>query len=82
MKKVYLLDDAIISPLGFSVSENLNAIRNKVSGLEFHENKRFDSGGFYAGIIENEILNQHFSKIGNPQNFTKLEKMMLSYRKL
>ncbi len=77
MKKVYLLDDAIISPLGFSVSENLNAIRNKVSGLEFHENKRFDSGGFYAGIIENEILNQHFSKIGNPQNFTKLEKMML-----
>ncbi|MFO7720343.1 MAG: beta-ketoacyl synthase N-terminal-like domain-containing protein [Gillisia sp.] len=77
MKKIYLLDDAIISPLGFSVSENLNALRNKVSGLKFHENKRFDSGGFYAGIIENEILNQHFSKIGSPQNFTKLEKMML-----
>ncbi|MFN4763343.1 beta-ketoacyl synthase N-terminal-like domain-containing protein [Gillisia sp. Q332] len=77
MKKMYLLDDAIISPLGFSVSENLNAIRKKISGLVFHENKRLDSGGFYAGIIENEILNQHFSKIGNPQNFTKLEKMML-----
>lgn len=74
---MYLLDDAIISPLGFSVSENLNAIRKKISGLVFHENKRLDSGGFYAGIIENEILNQHFSKIGNPQNFTKLEKMML-----
>ncbi|MGM0390574.1 MAG: beta-ketoacyl synthase N-terminal-like domain-containing protein [Bacteroidota bacterium] len=77
MKKMYLLDDAIISPLGFSVSENLNALRNKVSGLKFHENKRFNSGGFYAGIIGNEILNQHFSKIGNPQIFTKLEKMML-----
>lgn len=74
---MYLLDDAIISPLGFSVSENLNAIRKKVSGLKSHENKRFDSGGFYAGIIENEILNQHFSKIGNPENFTKLEKMLL-----
>ena len=77
MKKMYLLDDVIISPLGFSVSENLNAIRTKVSGLKFHENKRFDSGGFYAGIIENEILNQHFSKIGNPKSFTKLEKMVL-----
>ncbi len=77
MKKIYLLDDAIISPLGFSISENLSAIRNKVSGLKSHENKRFDSGGFYAGIIQNEILNQHFSKIGDPGNFTKLEKMML-----
>ena len=77
MKKIYLLEDSIISPLGFSVSENLSAIRNKVSGLKFHENKRFDSGGFYAGIIENELLNQHFSKIGTPENFTKLEKMML-----
>lgn len=77
MKKLYLLDDAIISPLGFSTSENLNAIRNNISGLKFHENKRFDSGGFYAGIIENELLNQHFSKIGSPESFTKLEKMML-----
>lgn len=77
MKKMYLLDDAIISPLGFSVSENLSAIRRKVSGLEFHENERFESSGFYAGIIENEILNQHFSKIGSPDTFTKLERMML-----
>ncbi|MGM1056192.1 MAG: beta-ketoacyl synthase N-terminal-like domain-containing protein [Bacteroidota bacterium] len=77
MKKMYLLDDAIISPLGFSVSENLDALRNKVSGLKFHENKRFNSGGFYAGIIENEIIDQHFLKIGTPENFTKLEKMML-----
>lgn len=77
MKKIYLLDDAIISPLGFSISENLSAIRNKVSGLKFHDNKRFDSGGFYAGVIENVTLNQHFSKIGSPENFTKLEKMML-----
>ena len=74
---MYLLDDAIISPLGFSVSDNLTAIRNKVSGLKFHENMRFGSGGFYAGIIEKEILNQPFSKIGTPENFTKLEKMML-----
>jgi 3-oxoacyl-[acyl-carrier-protein] synthase-1 len=77
MKKIYLLDDAIISPLGFSISENLSAIRNKVSGLKFHDNKRFDSGGFYAGVTENVTLNEHFSKIGSPENFTKLEKMML-----
>ncbi len=51
MKKIYLLEDAIISPLGFSTEENLAAIKNERSGLKFHKNNRFPSGGFFAGII-------------------------------
>ena len=63
MKKIYLLDDAIISPLGFSTEENLIAIKNESSGLKFHKNNRLQSGGFYAGIIENELLTKTFLKI-------------------
>ena len=77
MKKVYLLEDAIISPLGFSTEENLAAIKNERSGLIFHKNNRFPSGGFIAGIIENELLTEAFLKIGKPEKFTKLEQMML-----
>lgn len=77
MKKTYLLDDAIISPLGFSTEENLAAVKNESSGLKLHKNNRFPSGGFYAGIIENELLTEVFLKIGEPKNFTKLEQMML-----
>lgn len=77
MKKIYLLDDAIISPLGFSTEENLAAVKNESSGLKFHKNNRFSSGGFYAGIIENDLLADAFLKIGEPKNFTKLEQMML-----
>lgn len=77
MKKVYLLDDAIISPLGFSTQENLTAVKNERSGLKFHKNNRFLSGGFYAGIIENDVLAEAFLKIGEPKKFTKLEQMML-----
>jgi len=77
MKKIYLLEDAIISPLGFSTEENLDAIKNERSGLRFHKNNRFPSEGFYAGIIENELLIDAFLKIGNPKKFTKLEQMML-----
>jgi len=77
MKKIYLLDDALISPLGFSTEENLAAVRNERSGLKFHKNNRFTSGGFYAGIIENDLLAEAFLKIGEPKKFTKLEQMML-----
>jgi len=77
MKKIYLLDDAIISPQGFSTEENLIAVKNEKSGLKFHKNNKFPSEGFYAGIIENELLTEAFSKIGNPKKFTKLEQMML-----
>jgi 3-oxoacyl-[acyl-carrier-protein] synthase-1 len=77
MKNIYLLEDAIISPLGFSTEENLAAVKNERSGLKFHKNNRFRSEGFYAGIIENGLLTQAFLKIGEPEKFTKLEQMML-----
>jgi len=77
MKKIYLLEDAIISPLGFSTEENLAAVKNEKSGLKFHKNNRFLSEGFYAGIIEDELLTEAFLKIGEPKKFTKLEQMML-----
>jgi len=77
MKKVYLLDDTIISPLGFSTLENISSVKNQISGLKFQKNKRFKSGGFYVGIIEEERLKEAFSEIGDPDKFTKLEQMML-----
>ena len=77
MKEIFLLDDAIISPLGFTTSNNLRALRNNESGLEFQKNSRFSSGGFYAGMIDDHKLKEAFSAIGDPGLFTKLEQMMI-----
>ncbi len=77
MTNVYLLDDAIISPLGFSTTENLTAIKNGISGLKLHNNSLFDSGGFYAGIIEKSTIDKASAEIGDLSSFTKLEKMMI-----
>lgn len=77
MKEIFLQEDAIISPLGFSTQENLEAVRTGRSGLLFHEHKRFSQGGLYAGIINPVKLADEFSSIGDPTKFTKLEQMML-----
>ena len=70
---ILLQEDSIISPLGFSTSENIKAIKAGISGLQFHENSRFEKGGYYAGIIDKTWLADNFSKIGDPTKFTKLE---------
>jgi len=77
MNRNYLLNDAIISPLGFSTDENLRAIRNSESALKFHDNSRFFENGYYAGLIETEFIDEKFSTLGNPSNYTKLEKLMI-----
>ncbi|UJH91647.1 beta-ketoacyl synthase [Antarcticibacterium sp. 1MA-6-2] len=77
MKGVYLLDDSIISPLGFSTEENLQAIRNEKSALQLHKSSRFSSGSFYAGSLDKVAISEAFEKIGNPADYTKLEQMML-----
>ncbi|WP_034892652.1 beta-ketoacyl synthase N-terminal-like domain-containing protein [Gillisia sp. Hel_I_29] len=77
MKKIYLHEDAIISPLGFTTADNIQSILAKQSGLKLHPNSRFEHNSFYAGIIDDDILTKSFSKIGNSEEYTKLEKMMI-----
>ena len=77
MKEIFLLDDAIISPLGFTTSENLMALRREESGLKFQENPGFTSGGFYAGMLDDRKLKETFAAIGDPGPYTRLEQMMI-----
>ena len=74
---ILLQEDSIISPLGFSTSENIKAIKAGNSCLQFHENSRFQNGGFYVGILDASLLADKFSVIGDVTKFTKLEQMML-----
>ena len=64
MKKLYLLDDAIISPLGFSIEENISAIREGKSGLQLQQKPEITENSFYAGIIDESPLNDAFKAIG------------------
>ena len=77
MTNNYLLNDSIISPLGFDTQTNLESIQNKKSALKLHKFPQTYPDGFYAGIIEEEGINFEFNKIGNPEKFTKLEKMLI-----
>jgi len=79
MKKIYITDYNCITPLGFDVFSNWNALLEGKSGVALHkiiENQE----PFYASKIDSEKLEKeftkHFESIQN-NNFTRLEKMFL-----
>ncbi len=77
MKPVFTSYSNIISALGFTSKQNIENVKNEVSGLKKYPSEII-ADGFYSSMIDDEELNKHFSKIGDTKAFTKLEKMMIS----
>ena len=77
MGRNYLQNDAIISPLGFGTSENLEAIRNSETALKKHKNSKIFKDGYYGGLIDNNLIDSAFSDLEDPQTYTKLEKLLI-----
>lgn len=75
-KEVYITDYNCVTPLGFDVSSNWNALLEGKSGVALHkiiENQE----PFYASMIDSEKLENEFQKNFDNQYFTRLEKMFL-----
>lgn len=75
-KEVYITDYNCVTPLGFDVSSNWNALLDGKSGVALHkiiENQE----PFYASMIDSGKLDEEFNKNFDNQDFTRLEKMFL-----
>lgn len=77
MKHVFASYNNIISALGFTTETNAKNVSEERSGIKKHTSPIFEDG-FYSSIINTEKLDNHFTNFGNPKDFTKLEKMMIS----
>jgi 3-oxoacyl-[acyl-carrier-protein] synthase-1 len=76
-KEVYITDYNCVTPLGFDVSSNWNAILEGKSGVALHKIIE-NQDAFYASMIDSERLEIEFNKFfDGTQNFTRLEKMFL-----
>ncbi len=77
MRNVYMIDDSIISPLGFSTKENMDNLRLNKTGIQVIDNPAIWSESFYGALLDTDKLFQAYTKISNDIHHTKLEKMML-----
>lgn len=72
--KIYITDDVVISPLGFSTEENIKQISKGISAIKKHS---IFGKIYYTSIIEEALIDQRFQEIGAVTAYTKLEKMLL-----
>ncbi len=74
---IYISASGLVTPLGFSVKENFDLLLKDTSALKKYENKKVSETPFYAAIVSEDKINEQFLELGNPEEYTKLEKMML-----
>ncbi|MCX8534480.1 beta-ketoacyl synthase N-terminal-like domain-containing protein [Chryseobacterium luquanense] len=75
-KEIYITDYNCVTPLGFDVEANWNALLEGKSGVALH--KIIDNHeAFFVSKIDSEKLEEEFNKHFNTHNFTRLEKMFL-----
>lgn len=76
MKDIYITGYNCVTPLGFDVQSNWNALLEGKSGVALH--KIIESQeAFYASVIDTESLEKEFDKNFTNRDFTRLEKMFL-----
>lgn len=74
---IHIIDDELITPLGFGTEANLQKIKHKVSAIQQHFREEFSPIPFFASLFENEKINAEFLNLSTSTNFTKLEKALL-----
>ncbi|MEG0927615.1 beta-ketoacyl synthase N-terminal-like domain-containing protein [Chryseobacterium sp.] len=75
-KEIYITDYNCVTPLGFSINSNWEALLAGKSGVALHKVIE-NQDPFFASMINTEELHKEFSKNFDSQEFTRLEKMLL-----
>ncbi|MFH1121867.1 MAG: beta-ketoacyl synthase N-terminal-like domain-containing protein [Bacteroidota bacterium] len=71
---VYLESDNVITSLGFTAEENLNAMEKGISGIQYCSDPELSEVVFPASLVDKERLTNEFLKSENP-GFTTFEKL-------
>ncbi|QOG03077.1 beta-ketoacyl synthase N-terminal-like domain-containing protein [Flavobacterium sp. MDT1-60] len=76
-REVYINETNCITPLGFDVDSNIEAILRGDSGIQLHQDIAAMPNPFYASVISDEKINSAFAKISTDTKYSRLEKMMI-----
>ena len=62
MKKVWIVADSIVSPLGLTTEENYENIKKGISGLRTIQNNNLNPSPIHVGLVENVKQDASVSK--------------------
>ncbi len=74
---VYFIADNIVSPLGFTTTENFDKLRDGQGGIRIISDRDIYPEPFPASMIDTHKLEESFAAVSDKSAFTRLEKMMI-----
>lgn len=77
LKEIYITQTNCITPLGFDVKSNVEAILRGDSGIQLNNDISLMPVPFYGSVIHDEKINNVFAKISRETKYSRLEKMMI-----
>ncbi|MFW0736829.1 beta-ketoacyl-[acyl-carrier-protein] synthase family protein [Flavobacterium sp. T12S277] len=77
LKEIYITQTNCITPLGFDVKSNVEAILRGDSGIQLNNDISLMPVPFYGSVIHDEKINTAFAKISRETKYSRLEKMMI-----
>ncbi|WP_264525878.1 beta-ketoacyl-[acyl-carrier-protein] synthase family protein [Flavobacterium sp. N502536] len=77
LKEIYITQTNCITPLGFDVKSNVEAILRGDSGIQLNNDISLMPVPFYGSVIHDEKINLAFAKISRETKYSRLEKMMI-----
>jgi len=77
MVKIFVDTDNIISPLGFDTKENFKNILAEQTGISIVEDPFLSAVPLPLSLIDGSIVDQKFRRIGDPNKYTRFEKLSI-----
>lgn len=77
MNKIYTIADNIITSLGFTTKENFDNLKQEKSGIKQTTDPKITQVPLQCSLVDTKRLDTEFEKIGNPKEYTRLEKLMI-----
>lgn len=74
---VFVAADNIISPLGFTSTQNFENLKQMKTGIRFFESSAFSNEPVHAGLIDEKDIDTAFKKLDTKEEYTKLEKLCI-----
>ena len=75
MTEIFISSDNILSPIGLTTAENFLQLKQHVSGIKLHDDKRMSDQPFQAALFDDE---NNFSNSDSLNRYTKFEKLLIA----
>jgi 3-oxoacyl-[acyl-carrier-protein] synthase-1 len=77
MHEVFIAGENAVTSLGFTLEEQIQNLKNNITGVKKITDRKLAPEDFFASLIEEDVFEKYFALIGEPDEYTRFEKLCI-----